>query len=409
MELSERETRYFVGRLISARTRLLCDHGFYGLLVMHASFALDENIGTAATDGDRIIFSPSFLRALSDGELDFVLMHEILHISLRHCERVGDRDRELFNIACDIVVNSEILREFGGDKRAITIAGFGTLMHTVDGKEGCEFTAEEVYERLLPLARDKRGRMRILSVGTIDDHSRWAHASQGDPDEFFANASSDDLDDVWANRISAAAESMGKRIECTGVGSLPLFVERFLDLLRGGKVDWRTALNDFVQENVCDYGFTPPDKRYEGDFFLPDFNDAEYIPSDILFMIDTSGSMSNEAVASVYSEVYSAIEQFDGKLNGLLGFFDSAVTEPRPFTSVEELLDYKPIGGGGTSFSAVFDYIKRRMADMPIKCIIILTDGGATFPNKEAALGIPVMWVICGTDVKPPWGSTVYI
>ena len=41
--------------------------------------------------------------------------------------------------------------------------------------------------------------------------------------------------------------------------------------------------------------------------------------------------------------------------------------------------------------------------------IIILSDGYCDFPNKEKALGIPVLWVINNNEVNPPWGNVVRI
>lgn len=130
--------------------RILMKNGFYGLLLMHMGFALDSEIPTACTDGRKIYFCPKFINELSDGELDFVLMHEILHVALRHCLRTGDRDPQLFNIACDIVVNSNILLAEGMDINAVTIKKYGALMHKApNGEEGNKYTAEEVYEMLI--------------------------------------------------------------------------------------------------------------------------------------------------------------------------------------------------------------------------------------------------------------------
>ena len=67
-------------------------------------------------------------------------------------------------------------------------------------------------------------------------------------------------------------------------------------------------------------------------------------------MIDTSGSMSDDMITAAYSEVKGAIDQFGGKLEGWLGFFDAAIIEPKRFTSLDEFKIIKPAGGGGTDF-----------------------------------------------------------
>lgn len=100
-------------------------------------------------------------------------------------------------------------------------------------------------------------------------------------------------------------------------GLLPRFAQRILGELRKPQTDWQTILNDFIQEEVADYSFSPPDRRFDDcPFFLPDFNGKEDIMEDILFMIDTSASMSDAMITAAYSEIKGAIDQFDGKLKG---------------------------------------------------------------------------------------------
>ena len=143
MELFEEKKKDYMKRLILSRTRILCNNGFYGLMLMHMIYAIDEDCKTVSTDGRRIFFNPEFLDELTDDELDFVMMHEILHIILQHCFRQGKRDKEQFGIACDIVVNSNILLSENNNISAITLKKYGPSMHLVpNGKEGYLYTAE---------------------------------------------------------------------------------------------------------------------------------------------------------------------------------------------------------------------------------------------------------------------------
>ena len=122
-------------------------------------------------------------------------------------------------------------------------------------------------------------------------------------------------------------------------------------------------------------------------------------------MIDTSGSMSDDEISQCYSEIYNAIIQFNGKLQGMLGFFDAVVVEPTPFEDEEEFKIIRPKGGGGTSFHIIFDYVREKMIENPPASIIILTDGYAPFPNEADAEGVPVLWIINNNEVNPPWGK----
>ena len=404
MQLSEDKQREYVGRLLKSRMRILLKNGFYGLLLMHMQFALDPGCKTAATDGRRIYFGPAFLDKLTDSELDFILMHEILHVVLQHCMRTGERDNFMFNVACDIVVNSNIMKSNNGDVKSITLHEFGESMHTApDGKEGSEYSAEEVYALLKVKYRAPgndflEAELKSSGKGTWDDHSHW-----GEVDDAA-------LSDVWRKRLLDAGEAISIRDPSNKRGLIPVCASRLIDELRNPQTDWRTILNEFVKEEITDYSFNPPDRRFdESPFFLPDYNEKEDRAEDILFMIDTSGSMSDDMLTTCFSEVKGAIDQFGGKLKGWLGFFDAAIVEPVPFETVEEFSVIKPKGGGGTNFDVIFKYVRDCMSEELPAFIIILTDGYAPFPREGAAMGIPVLWLIVGDDVNPPWGKVARV
>ncbi len=414
MALSEVKIKEYIKRLLLSRMRILCNHGFFGLLLMHVTYSVSEEVETACTDGRGITFGTKFLDELSDNELDFVMMHEIMHIVLQHCIRRNDRDAETFNIACDIVVNSNILLENNMDLNSITLKKYGESMHlTPSGKEGHYHTAEEVYE-MLPKSGKKKtcdgnsgcavGRAKQIQANggsgkaIWDDHSRWGMCEEDDT-----------LRDVWVKRFEDAAESISVRDPSNSRGLLPMFAKRRLEELHKAQTDWRTILNDFIQEEVADYSFCPPDRRFDGSpFFLPDFNGTDEKVEDILFMIDTSGSMSDKMITAAYFEVKGAIDQFDGKLRGWLGFFDAAIIEPIEFSNEEEFRVIRPAGGGGTDFQIIFEYVATRMTKQPAS-IIILTDGFCPFPQEKLSLGIPVLWLINNEDVDPPWGKVARI
>lgn len=416
MALSEEQIRGYIRRLLLSRMRILCSHGFYGLLLMHMTYSIDEALDTAATDGIRIMFGADFLDSLTDSELDFVMMHEILHVALRHCLRGADRDGERFNIACDIVVNSNILLENQMNRKSITLKKYGESIHLApDGREGYEYTAEQVYE-MLPKQKKKerKGTRGGIALGRAkqelargsspsrqiwDDHSPWGMMEDDDA-----------IRDVWVKRLEDACEAISVRDPSNTRGLLPMFAQRFIQKMREPQTDWRTILNDFVQEEVTDYSFLPPDRRFgDSPFFLPDFNWKEDRVEDILFMIDTSGSMSDEMITAAYSEIKGAIDQFDGRLKGWLGFFDAAVVEPKPFEDEAEFRVIRPAGGGGTDFQIIFEYVIQHMGANPPASIIILTDGFAPFPKEDLARGIPVLWLLNNEDVNPPWGKVARI
>ena len=394
MALSETELKFFTLKLLTARMRLVMSHPFYGALLMHVRLAVDEACDTAFTDNERICFGAEFLSNLTSQEVEFVMLHEILHIVLRHCKRGLGYDQFVFNVACDIVVNSTILETFDDDVSKITLSKYGESMHlTPDGKEGRDFTADEVYAMLMK--NQKRTKAMALAA-FCDDHSQWK-------DE---EGSSDEQTD-WLQRVINAAETASK-MAGKNAGNLPRFAEELLNRDRNRALDWRTLLRTFVEEDICDYSFNPPDRRFaDSDFFLPDYNgciNSEKVKK-VLFMIDTSGSIGTKTIHAAYDEIESALEMFSGGVEGWLGFFDWEVKPPVPFENTDELRQIRAVGGGGTSFRNLFRYIRKEMKEDPPESIVIFTDGYDRFPEEEVAGGIPVLWIICGTNVVPPWGA----
>lgn len=483
----DREQMAIIRRLQSARISLMSKQPFYALLLMNLKFAIDLSCETAYTDGSRIAFNPDFIRQLSNEELEFVLMHEVLHVVLAHPFRhQPDYEAQAFDEACDIIVNSNILYSFGMDKSKITLRKYGESMHLMpNGDEGYKYSMEEAYKILLAAQKKKipqkggnngkdhhRGDTKgeengnghgagktddkqeytgqgdgsgqgkgkkgkgcegksgtpnsledlITSIKARNDEIRQSLENGGgntadkEPEggESFDDHSfweGDDEDgsqrDVWMQKMINATEIIASiKQSNTSRGVIPALVERMVKEYQNPVLDWRTILCDFVQEDICDYSFAPPDKRMEDSpFFLPDFNEKDESVKNLLFMIDTSASMSDDDITECYSEIYGAIQQFDGKLTGKLGFFDASVVEPVPFKDEEEFKIIRPKGGGGTSFEVIFNYVRKHMQEELPVSIIILTDGYAPFPDQTAAMDIPVLWIINNTKVEPPWGK----
>ena len=431
MAIDEKRVRQAVRRFHIANSRLLEKHPFYAVLLLKMKYSLDEYCETAYTDGERIAFNPDFMDSLDDRELDFVLMHEILHVVLDHCGRTKkEYDPQLFNIACDIVVNSNILYSNDMDLRSITLREYGESMHKLeDGSEGFRYTAEEVYDKLARQLKEHKDNKDPNDSNDSDNHNdpKKPNAPKDSKDSRRAGKTGDSFDDhgKWHRSVDADGQDGNERkdkLEASIVNAyemlktlgklannIPAGVEREIGNLINPQTDWRTVLADFVQKEINDYSFIPPDRRMaDNDLFLPDFNETCDSVENILFMVDTSGSMTDETITACFSEIRGALEQFDGRLSGFLGFFDAAVIPPVEFSTIDELKVIRPVGGGGTSFHIIFDYVRDKMQDRLPASIVILTDGEADIPDQKEAMGIPVLWVLT-SDVEIPWGKTTRI
>lgn len=406
-------------KIIASRSRLLAQRPFFALLLMYMEFCATKEIKTITTDGRTIYFSPDYIDKLYDDELDFLLCHQIMHIIFGDLWRSSKLEGETYHHACDIVVNYN-LQKYGWEKKRYP--HLGEVYCKCPGCDVEEMTAKEVFEEL-PYSLevfDERTKSKFL----IDSDAWWSRKEKapysevvepalngrgGDgTEEGMGKSDAGDRQELlreWKSRVEMI-DTYSKQ----GVGKIPKLSKRRLKKMYKSYVDWKALLNEFIQEEICDYSFVPPDRRFsDADFFLPDYNDKEDSVKNVLFMIDTSGSMDEKMVSEVYNEVVGAVEQFGGKLSGWLGFFDVAVAAPLPFESVEELKNIKPKGGGGTSFEEIFKYVDEHMRDMDLSSIIILTDGFCEYPEEKAAGGIPVMWILNNEEADPPWGRVMRI
>lgn len=397
MALTDIEVRKYTEKLLFARMNLMVKNPFFGSLLMHVNLVLDERCQSAYTDMKNICFGVEFLEELSQEEVEFVLMHEVMHIALHHCKRGFELDQFLFNVACDIVVNSIIFESNGCSAESISLKKYGESLHKhPNGDEGAGYAAEEIYYALLK----KADQYKALPVFT-DDHEKWQDADDGSVES-----------DLWCERIIEAT----KTAQRLGIGRFSACIPRFAADLVESKcsrsLDWKNIIQSFLSQELLDYSYNPPDRRFSDmDFFMPDFNVADYADraEDVLFMIDTSSSVSDAELADAYSEISYALELFDERIKGWIGFFDAEVIDPVSFENYEDIKNIKPYGGGGTSFHCVFKFIKEKMQEKLPASIIIFTDGCAKFPDESAAMGIPVLWIISNDFINPPWGNIARI
>lgn len=120
------------------KEQVLAKFPLLGVTMRPLSVVPDDRIGTAATDGNRIIYSPKFFSTLSDEQKQFVFAHEVMHVAFNHILRSKGRNQRLWNIATDSVIN-QILKN---EKLPLMEDG-------VDIAEAVNHSAEEMYEKLL--------------------------------------------------------------------------------------------------------------------------------------------------------------------------------------------------------------------------------------------------------------------
>lgn len=97
-------------RIEAARSRLIIQQPFFGVLASYLILRDAPEVETMATDGAHLFYAPEFVASLSDAELHFVMAHEAMHCALGHMGRIGARDLGEFNVAADLAINPELSR-----------------------------------------------------------------------------------------------------------------------------------------------------------------------------------------------------------------------------------------------------------------------------------------------------------
>lgn len=376
-------------RLVAARSMILEDQPFFGRLLFHIPVSLSSDVETAYTDMKNIVFGAEFVEKLGMDELIFVFLHETMHCVLKHPARGNGFFPPVYNIACDIVVNS-LLFESLSYNDSFTVDGEVPMHLTPSGEEGRYYTAEQVYKMFIKMTPQK---LQNFLNSKIDSHENWNDIDNGES-----------LEEIWDSFIKNAANS-----PCWS--DVPGNLKRQIGNVRKEPgIDWKQVLHDFIQNNMSDYTFLPPDKRFSDDFILPSFQPNIYglAVEHIWFCVDTSASVSNEALSLAMGEIEEAILQIEN-VSGYISFFDADITTPKPFNNVEEVKKMSPFGNGGTDFTQIFEKIPEFFEEEPPKAIIVLTDGLAPFPKEEKTHNIPILWIIVDSNINPPIGVCVHI
>lgn len=387
-------------RLITARIGLLLRHSFFGNLATRLQLInADSWCGTAATDGQKFYYNSRFIMLLKVKEVEFLVGHEVLHVVYDHMGRRGTRDPQMWNIADDYTVNADLKRHKVG-QFITTVPCLYEAKY--DGKP-----AEEIYDDLMKNVQ--KISINDLLDQMIDDHMDGEDGEDGDGED------GDGKPGQGKGRPRMSAEEKERvrqevkqaiiaAAQGAEAGSIPKGVERLIRDTTDPQMPWRELLQVNLTSAIRnDYSWARPNRRsWHMDAIMPGMTPGEEI--DVTVAIDMSGSISNKQASMFLSEIAGMMGSFSGyKVHVFC--FDTRTYNPADFTSENmDLIDeYEPMGGGGTDFDCIFDYLKENAIDP--KRLIVFTDGYpcGSWGDKDYC---DTTWIIHGDkDPHPPFGT----
>lgn len=409
-------------------SRLLFTNAFFAAILYKHRRTIDVMCDTLWIDGKNIGYNPTYILTLDSDELQFAIAHEALHVAGMHHLRRGDRDNDLWNVACDHVVNALLEDGKIGKKPK------GWL----DGIPG--MTPEAIYDRLKQKQREEQQQERAERPQDDDGQQGDSQGSnapdasqgngQGDQDDDANGQSSqgdqqgdasskpssfgevrDQVNDdgtrmTPAERDLAEAETrvmidQATRI-ATRAGQMPGNVKHFVDKVTERRVAWQEILARFIDSRARnDFNWSRPNLRYmSAGAILPSLSTPAY--GAIVYAFDTSHS-NMWAINQGCEELRSCLATYavQGEVPDVWALWCDTVVHAQLLN--DEADELKPGGHGGTDFAPVFEYVDREGLDP--RAIVYLTDGECSSFGKEP--DCPVLWLLTQPcdSFKPPFGE----
>ena len=363
-------------QLIQARIGLLILHPFYGNLALRLKLVnADAWCPTAATDGRNFFYNTKFIEKLADSEILFLMGHEILHVVYDHMARNDGRNPQLSNIAADYCVNGDLVQnKVGSPIKVVPILHetkyYGWSFEKVydDLYENADkIDMDDLLDQLLDEHLDgKDGDSNDGGDQETDENGNPTSKSKPKMSDKERRAIKDEMKEAVLNAAAAAGGA--------NAGNMPAGVKRLIEQWTAPKLDWREILQQQIQSTIKnDFTFQKINRRsWHMDAILPGMDNDEKI--DICLAIDMSGSVSSTMIKDFFSEVKGITDMYED-FNIQLWCFDTKVYGYAKFdpTNIDELLDYTPLGGGGTEFDVNWEFMKEN--DIEPKKLIVFTDG----------------------------------
>jgi predicted metal-dependent peptidase len=377
-------------------------------------------------EGEKLFVNPMhpvYKQFEEESLMSFVMLHEVLHVLLKHAARLVHREREMWNMATDYVINlllQAISREESSSSIMRNCTNYNYEEVFLIDKKFENKLEEEVYDILsknnnmqkkiyqIPMSQFMQGMGQ--SGGQGDQKQQGQGQSQDgtgeDGDEMVevtettmtVNGKKIKHTDIkfperkyGSEKEKAEAESSRKQrvgmsrqllesslTKGSGAESLKEFLKRLFDV----KVDWTKILADSIMtelEKSTVFTWGRPRMTWLSNPYvlpyLPNQDDEEKYGT-VVFSIDESGSMSSDDVRKAASVIKQASDYYK---NIYVIKHDDGVSWKKLYNkdelNIDEILVRRRCGG--TSHRQVFEEVMNFLKSTPegmVSCFIACTD-----------------------------------
>lgn len=312
-----------------------------------------ERVPTAATDGISILYNPNFFTSLTPPQRISLIIHETWHVALLHNYRGQNHNKEIYNEAADYVIN-----------QLIKDAGQAPLPDWLQDDIYRGMSTNEVYDLIKHKPRPPNSPNDILQPSGEDTDSKDKERVE-----------------QIIMKASMAAEMQGE-----DPGNLPVDIQRLMDKLINPQLPWEQILGRFINDqSKNDYTWSRPNRRFLPEFYLP----SAYSESleHLVFAIDTSGSVTDDDMIAMLSEITYIKEIMKPRRMTILDC-DTIIHNIHDVTNSDTIAELKFNGGGGTECAPVIEYCKKENAT----ALIYFTDlFMSEYPHP---IKFPLLWIV---------------
>lgn len=381
-----------------SRNELYVSMRFLDIALSRLGFEMNLSTKTIGTDGLSILFNPRYLMDTYAADRVFVnraYMHMLIHNLFCHDFSGQGKNKECWNLACDIAAEA-LIDSMSSGAVHVTVSDYREYVYGRLRKEMRVLNAQGIYHYLQNTFISDREFDRMCQAFLVDDHKFWEHDQEEEPQQ-----RQEQNYQEWKQISEKMQTNMQTLSKDYGDASGDLLVN--LKHLNRETYDYREFLRQFA---AWGEEIVPDDDSFDYIFYtygldhyknMPLIEPLEYKDvkkiDEFVIAIDTSQSCPPEMVRVFLSETFGMLsdrESFFKKVNVHILQCDAGITSDTVITDREELLNYMESfdasGFGGTDFRPVFDYTARLMEEgkfKHLKGLIYFTDGYGEFPKQR--------------------------
>lgn len=325
-----------------------------------------------------IMFNPRRLTAIEPDQLLALLGHEALHVIWRHPMRYAGRaDQANVKVACDIAVNQYLDQVPAG---TATLESLRRLLHrNIPANQDSAFYLKLIEKAHLHLQPTTDGHGQLLNRHLDERKGSRPRPSKALPQlesHHGWHGRGSEVNHTWRlGQLQNLLKSAWRQTPQHDRGLLPGNIRHALDQPRKRPaMKWSRQLRLDLGSMARGYqdSWGRFNRRQPMRMDLPGRMTKYVMELDIF--VDNSGSMSNNQIGQLLSTINALGQQF--QVQATVYPFDAKVQEQ----GIQQLqpgqrVDYRRVGGGGTCFQAIFDYLHRHHVAKNGHLIIIMTDG----------------------------------